>query len=123
MTERQLSLDPSAWSLPSTQAIHSSWESRELAFYTLTLRFRVIEINVSFSVHGSAPDIEGKGIANPIASIRSAALLLSHLGYTDAAARIDTAVDSVLREGKYRTPDLHGKSTTEEVTNAVLKAL
>ncbi|ORX37344.1 putative isocitrate dehydrogenase [Kockovaella imperatae] len=74
-------------------------------------------------VHGSAPDIEGKGIANPIASIRSAALLLSHLGYTDAAAKIDTAVDNVLREGKYRTPDLHGKSTTEEVTNAILKAL
>ena len=74
-------------------------------------------------VHGSAPDIEGKGIANPIASIRSAALLLSHLGYNEQAVRIEAAVDQVLREGHYRTPDLNGKSTTDEVTEAVMKEL
>jgi len=74
-------------------------------------------------VHGSAPDIAGKNIANPIASIRSAALMLTHLGYDDAARKIDIAVDAVLRGGKVLTPDLGGKNTTEEVTNAVLKEL
>ncbi|KAF9452209.1 mitochondrial NAD-homo-isocitrate dehydrogenase LysB [Macrolepiota fuliginosa MF-IS2] len=72
-------------------------------------------------VHGSAPDIEGKGIANPLASIRSAALMLRHLGYTTGADRLDNAVDGVIREGKTLTPDLKGTSTTEEVLQAVLK--
>ncbi|EDR14171.1 mitochondrial NAD-homo-isocitrate dehydrogenase LysB [Laccaria bicolor S238N-H82] len=74
-------------------------------------------------VHGSAPDIEGKGIANPIASIRSAALMLRHLGYTKGADRLDTAVDQVIREGKVLTPDLKGTSTTNEVLEAVLRIL
>lgn len=75
------------------------------------------------SVHGSAPDIEGKNIANPIASIRSAALLLSSLGYIEPAAKINAAVNAVLVEGQYLTPDLGGKSSTTEVTEAVLKRL
>lgn len=50
-------------------------------------------------------------------------MLLSHLGHHDAAKRIDDAVDSVLREGQVLTPDLGGKSTTEEVTNAVVKRI
>jgi len=54
---------------------------------------------------------------------RSAALLLSSLNYIEAAARINAAVDAVLLEGQYRTPDLGGKSTTTEVTDAVLKRL
>ncbi|TFK43205.1 mitochondrial NAD-homo-isocitrate dehydrogenase LysB [Crucibulum laeve] len=74
-------------------------------------------------VHGSAPDIEGKGIANPLASIRSAALMLRHLGYTKGADRLDTAVDQVIREGKTLTPDLKGTSTTTEVLEAVLKKI
>ncbi|KAJ9106091.1 homoisocitrate dehydrogenase [Naganishia friedmannii] len=74
-------------------------------------------------VHGSAPDIEGKGIANPIATIRSAALLLSHLGYTGPAARINAAVNSVLLEGQVSTPDLGGKSSTNEVIDAVIRKL
>ncbi|WWD18554.1 hypothetical protein CI109_103007 [Kwoniella shandongensis] len=74
-------------------------------------------------VHGSAPDIEGKNIANPIASIRSAALLLSSLGYIEPAAKINAAVDAVLAEGKYLTPDLGGKSSTTDVTDAILKRL
>ncbi|TEB35366.1 homoisocitrate dehydrogenase [Coprinellus micaceus] len=74
-------------------------------------------------VHGSAPDIEGKGIANPIASIRSAALMLRHLGYTKGADRLDVAVDQVIREGRFLTPDLKGKSTTREVLDAVLGKL
>ncbi|TFY78637.1 hypothetical protein EWM64_g5375 [Hericium alpestre] len=74
-------------------------------------------------VHGSAPDIEGKGIANPIAAIRSAALMLRHLGYEKGADRVDNAVNSVLREGQFATPDLGGKSTTAEVLDAILKRI
>ncbi|KAF8204912.1 homoisocitrate dehydrogenase [Pholiota molesta] len=74
-------------------------------------------------VHGSAPDIEGKGIANPLASIRSAALMLRHLGYVKGADRLDLAVDQVIREGRVLTPDLKGKSTTTEVLEAVLSKL
>lgn len=79
--------------------------------------------NITCSVHGSAPDIAGKGIANPLASIRSAALMLRHLGYTKGADRLDIAVEKVIREGKTLTPDLQGKSTTTEVLDAVLRLL
>ncbi|KAG9097554.1 homoisocitrate dehydrogenase [Ceratobasidium sp. 370] len=74
-------------------------------------------------VHGSAPDIAGRGIANPIAAIRSAAMLLTHLGHHAPAQRINDAVDAVLREGQVLTPDLGGKSSTAEVTNTILKKI
>ena len=74
-------------------------------------------------VHGSAPDIAGKNIANPIASIRSAALMIRHLGYVAPADRLDKAVNQVIREGQVLTPDLGGKATTGEVLDAVLKKL
>ncbi|THH17627.1 hypothetical protein EW146_g3229 [Bondarzewia mesenterica] len=74
-------------------------------------------------VHGSAPDIEGKGIANPLAAIRSAALMLRHLGYYTGADRIDNAVNQVIREGQVLTPDLGGKSSTDEVVQTVLKKI
>ncbi|KAI9343899.1 Isopropylmalate dehydrogenase-like domain-containing protein [Zopfochytrium polystomum] len=78
-------------------------------------------------VHGSAPDIAGKGIANPIASIRSAALLLEHLGLAKEAASIQAAVDKVLIEAETGavklTPDLGGKGTTRDVVDAVIRAL
>ncbi|KAL0070927.1 homoisocitrate dehydrogenase [Marasmius tenuissimus] len=74
-------------------------------------------------VHGSAPDIVGQNIANPIASIRSAALMLRHLGYAKGADRIDAAVDSVIREGTLLTPDLGGKSKTSEVVDAIVKRI
>ncbi|RDX53228.1 homoisocitrate dehydrogenase [Lentinus brumalis] len=74
-------------------------------------------------VHGSAPDIEGKGIANPLAAIRSSALMLRFLGYSAPADRIDRAVDQVIREGEVLTPDLGGKSSTQDVLDAVLKKL
>ena len=75
------------------------------------------------SVHGSAPDIAGKGIANPIAAIRSSALMLRHLGYTKGADKLDLAVNQVIREGKYLTPDLQGTSTTNQVLEAILREL
>jgi tartrate dehydrogenase/decarboxylase / D-malate dehydrogenase len=74
-------------------------------------------------VHGSAPDIAGKGVVNPLATILSAGMLLDHLEMADAAREVDAAVAAVLAEGKVRTPDLGGKSSTEEVTNAVLEKL
>jgi homoisocitrate dehydrogenase len=73
--------------------------------------------------HGSAPDIEGKGIANPIATIRSTALMLEFMGHEEAAARIYTAVDANLDEGKLLTPDLGGKGTTEEVIQDIIRRL
>eukprot|EP00842_Homolaphlyctis_polyrhiza_P006538 jgi/Hompol1/6886/HPOL_005111-RA len=72
-------------------------------------------------VHGSAPDIAGKGIANPIAAIRSAALLLEYMGLGSEAARIHRSVDRVLVEKTLLTPDLGGSATTKAVTDAILK--
>jgi len=74
-------------------------------------------------VHGSAPDIAGKGVVNPLATILSAAMMLDHLQIGDAAREIEAAVAAVLAEGKVRTPDLGGSSTTEAVTDAVLEKL
>jgi homoisocitrate dehydrogenase len=58
-----------------------------------------------------------------VANVRSAALLLSSLGHIEAAARINTAVDAVLREGKFLTPDLGGKAKTTEVTDEIIRRL
>ncbi len=74
-------------------------------------------------VHGSAPDIAGKGIANPSACILSAAMMLEWLGEEDAANMIEAAVLKVLKEGKVLTPDLKGKATTVEFADAVAAAL
>jgi tartrate dehydrogenase/decarboxylase/D-malate dehydrogenase len=74
-------------------------------------------------LHGSAPDIAGKGIANPLAAILSAGLMLEHLNLPQAAAAVHQAVATVLRTGAARTPDLGGKATTGEVGDAVLAAL
>lgn len=73
-------------------------------------------------VHGSAPDIAGKGIANPTATMLSAAMMLSHLDYSQAAARVRTAVETTLAEGP-NTPDIGGTAGTDEVTAAVIDRL
>lgn len=78
---------------------------------------------IFFIVHGSAPDIAGQNKANPIAAIRSAGLLLEHMGYPKQASKIYNAVESVMRKGDILTPDLGGSSTTQQVTDAILKAL
>lgn len=74
-------------------------------------------------VHGSAPDIAGKGIANPVAAFLSAALMLEYLGEENWSTRIEDAIISVLREGRTLTPDLGGASTTSQLTDAVISAL
>ncbi len=73
-------------------------------------------------VHGSAPDIAGKGIANPIATILTASMMLIHLGEYAVAERIEKAVDKVLAQGPH-TPDLGGKASTQELAKAVIEAL
>lgn len=73
--------------------------------------------------HGSAPDIEGQGIANPIATLRSAALMLEFLDEEEAAAKIYEAVDGNLEEARLLSPDLGGKAKTQEVLDDILKRL
>src|SRR5262245_1466990 len=74
-------------------------------------------------VHGSAPDIAGKGIANPLAAILSAALMLDHLGLAVSARAVRDAVASILAEGKLKSPDLGGSATTTQMGDAVLAAV
>ncbi|WP_110686059.1 tartrate dehydrogenase [Salinicola aestuarinus] len=76
-------------------------------------------------VHGSAPDIAGKGIANPIGQIWCGAMMLEHLGYDDAGAAMVTAIESVLasRDSSVLTPDLKGQGTTETLGRAIVEAL
>jgi isocitrate dehydrogenase (NAD+) len=75
------------------------------------------------AVHGTAPDIAGKGLANPTALLMSGIMMLDHLGERTAARRIEAALESVYREGKHATRDLGGKATTQEFTEAVIAAL
>jgi isocitrate dehydrogenase (NAD+) len=77
------------------------------------------------AVHGSAPDIAGKNLANPTAVIMAGAMLLTHIGENDAAVRVVNAVEKVVNEGKYVTPDLNpdSKAGTIEMGNAIVAAL
>ncbi|MFD3487476.1 tartrate dehydrogenase [Streptomyces sp. NPDC058665] len=74
-------------------------------------------------VHGSAPDIAGRGIANPLGAIWSAAMMLDHLGHAEAAGRITAAIAAVLATTSVRTPDLGGTATTDEFTDALIALL
>jgi tartrate dehydrogenase/decarboxylase/D-malate dehydrogenase len=75
------------------------------------------------AVHGSAPDIAGKDIANPIGEIWSVAMLLDFVGESDSARRIEQAIGAVLREGRVRTGDLGGRADTREMGEAIRAAL
>ena len=75
------------------------------------------------AVHGTAPDIAGKGLANPTALLLSAMLMLRHLGEWSAADRIETALHKVYKDGKRVTPDVGGTAGTQEFTDAVISAL
>ncbi len=74
------------------------------------------------AVHGTAPDIAGKGFANPTALLMSSILMLDHLGERTAAERIQNALESVYREAKHTTRDVGGKASTEEFADAVIAA-
>src|SRR5579863_9263162 len=75
------------------------------------------------AVHGSAPDIAGKGLANPTALMQSARLMLAHLGERDAAVRLQKAIEAVYREGLHLTRDVGGVAGTDEFTKAVIARL
>src|SRR5262249_45061012 len=81
------------------------------------------EIAVFEAVHGAAPDIAGRGVANPTALIRTAVVVLNYLGEREAADRISTGLASVIAEGRVLTRDLGGQATTIDFTNAVIGAL
>jgi tartrate dehydrogenase/decarboxylase/D-malate dehydrogenase len=74
-------------------------------------------------VHGSAPDIAGKGIANPLATIWAGALMLEHLGEQQAASALIAAMENVTAQRTALTPDMGGTSSTMEVADAVINAL
>jgi isocitrate dehydrogenase (NAD+) len=75
------------------------------------------------AVHGTAPDIAGKGVANPSALVLAACMLLDHIGDADRATRVRTALESTIREGHTLTGDLGGKATTDQFTEAVIARL
>ena len=74
-------------------------------------------------VHGSAPDIAGRGIANPLGALWSASMMLDHLGEAEAAAALLTGIERTLADGAVRTPDLGGTATTADLTASVLANL
>jgi len=74
-------------------------------------------------VHGSAPDIAGKGTANPIGQIWSGALMLRHIGESEAAWTVERAIEKVLKDPTLRTPDMGGKATTRELGDAVAQVV
>jgi isocitrate dehydrogenase (NAD+) len=75
------------------------------------------------AVHGTAPDIAGKNIANPGALVLAACMMLEHIGDNDAGQRIRRALEATIREGKTVTRDLGGTATTTEFTDAVIARL
>lgn len=75
------------------------------------------------AVHGTAPDIAGKGMANPTALVKSAALMLAHIGELSAAERLDDAVNRVIAAGAVRTRDLGGEASTDQFTEAIIAQL
>ena len=74
-------------------------------------------------VHGSAPDIAGKGIANPIGAIWSGAMMLEHLGHSEAARVVERAIETVLAESDIKTPDMGGKASGAELGEAIEQAV
>ena len=95
----------SVWAPPATSTRSGRWPS------------------VFEPVHGSAPDIAGQGLANPLGAIWSGAMMLRHLGDESGTSRIEQAMADVCRDGKHLTADLGGHASTTEVTDAVLLAL
>jgi isocitrate dehydrogenase (NAD+) len=81
------------------------------------------ECSIFEAVHGSAPDIAGKGLANPTALLLSSLMMLRHMGLTDHAQKIENAIFSTLKEGKTLTGDLGGKSKTHEYAAAIISHL
>jgi tartrate dehydrogenase/decarboxylase/D-malate dehydrogenase len=74
-------------------------------------------------VHGSAPDIAGKAIANPIAQVWTGAMMLEHIGHADASGAVVRAIERVVEDGKVLTRDLGGTASTSDVGKAIVAAM
>jgi isocitrate dehydrogenase (NAD+) len=81
------------------------------------------DVAIFEAVHGTAPDIAGKGIANPTALLMSAILMLVHINEAEAARRVECALHKVYREGKSLTRDVGGSASTKDFTDAVIRNL
>lgn len=79
------------------------------------------EVAIFEAVHGSAPDIAGKGIANPLALLNAACMMLDHIGQVDISKKINVAIDKVLKSKKVLTADLGGNASTKEFTEEIIK--
>jgi len=75
------------------------------------------------AVHGSAPDLAGKGVANPLALLLASAMMLDHVGRQDLARHMREAIDLTLNEDKVRTRDLGGTASTEQFAQAIIDRL
>jgi isocitrate dehydrogenase (NAD+) len=75
------------------------------------------------AVHGSAPDIAGKGIANPVSLLLAAGLMLEHVGLRESAERLRVAIETTLNQDDIRTPDIGGRASTREFAEAVARRL
>ena len=81
------------------------------------------DVAIFEAVHGSAPDIAGKGIANPIALLQASCMMLDYIGKEDVSKKINNAIIKTLKDGKKLTKDLGGNSTTVELTEAIISNL
>jgi isocitrate dehydrogenase (NAD+) len=81
------------------------------------------DVAIFEAVHGSAPDIAGKGIANPISLLLAAGQMLDHVGHDDLALRLRTAITDTLNKDHIATGDLKGKASTQEFTDAIVRRL
>ena len=127
-TAMQLVLDPSRFDVLVTENMFGDILSDELAGLVGGLGFAPAanvggEVAIFEAVHGSAPDIAGRGVANPTALILAACLMLEHLDEPQAAARIRAAVETVWRDGRVRTRDAGGDATTAQLTDALISKL
>ena len=89
----------------------------------MEILFLIYEYRIYEAVHGSAPDIAGKGIANPSALLLAFALMLEALGQNEQAGRLRTALSKVVEEGKIVTRDIGGNASTQEFTQAIIDRL
>ncbi|MGH7539565.1 MAG: isocitrate/isopropylmalate dehydrogenase family protein [Gemmatimonadota bacterium] len=127
-TAMQLVLDPYQFDVIVTENMFGDILSDEVAGLIGGLGFAPganlgDEAAIFEAVHGSAPDIAGKGIANPTSLLLAACLMLEHLGEPELAARVHAALRVTLEAGDVRTPDLGGQASTEEFGEAVIRRL
>ena len=127
-TAMQLVLDPTRFDVIVTENMFGDILSDEIAGLIGGLGLAPganigDEVAIFEAVHGTAPDIAGRNIANPSALLLAATMMLEHLGLTDHARRIVAALEATLREGRVRTPDLGGDATTDAFADAVIAHL